>query len=166
MFQNRISRTLHDEHCATIALMERLERLIRRRQAAAGQDPEVSKLLRELASSVEADALRHFDFEEGHLFTLFESVGDQLIGDHLTEEHTAMRPLALKLAEIARAAATGGFDTASWNEFRQLGSELVQRMVLHIQKEEMALLPLLDDTLDQETEARLFELYRGEANGP
>ena len=30
MFTNRISQTLHEEHCATVALMERLEQLLAR----------------------------------------------------------------------------------------------------------------------------------------
>jgi len=166
MFANRISRTLHDEHRATIALMERLERAITRRQPIDPADPDSARLLRDLAAAIEADTLRHFDFEETHLFTLFESVGDQLIGDHLTEEHSFMRPLGDKLAGLARAAALGGFDAGNWNEFSRAGAELVQRMVVHVQKEEMALLPLLDQVLDDATEQRLHDAYTGAACGP
>ncbi|MBI5130579.1 MAG: hemerythrin domain-containing protein [Rhodopseudomonas palustris] len=161
MFANRISRTLHDEHCATIALMERLEGAITRRQPISTTDPASAQLLHDLASAIEADTLRHFDFEETELFTLFETVGDQLIGDHLTEEHGFMRPLGDRLARLARDAAANGFDAAGWKEFSRAGAEMVQRMVVHVQKEEMALLPLLDQALDAATEARLYQAYIG-----
>jgi hemerythrin-like domain-containing protein len=161
MFSNRISQTLHDEHSATIALMERLESMIGRRQPMTAVDPNSARLLRDLAAAIDTETMRHFDFEENHLFTLLESVGDQLIGDHLTEEHTFMRPLGEKLAALARTAERDGFDAPRWKEFCQVSAEFVQRMIVHVQKEEMALLPLLDDMMDPETEMRLFEVYNG-----
>ncbi|NEW87268.1 MULTISPECIES: hemerythrin domain-containing protein [Rhodopseudomonas] len=159
MFANRISQTLHDEHRATIALMERLEAAISRRQPISVADPAGARLLADLSAAIEADTLRHFDFEETQLFTMFDSVGDQLIGDHLTEEHNFMRPLGEKLIAQARRAQANGFDADSWREFSRAGAELVQRMVVHVQKEEMALLPLLDQTMDDATEARLYDAY-------
>lgn len=161
MFANRISQTLHDEHRATIALMERLESMIQRRQPMSVGDAEAAGLLRDLASAIDNDTLRHFDFEESHLFNLFQSVGDQLIGDHLTEEHAFMRPLGEKLAALARAAQHDGFDPARWREFQKVSAEFVQRMLIHVQKEEAALLPLIDDTMGSETEMRLYEVYTG-----
>jgi hemerythrin-like domain-containing protein len=161
MFANRISQTLHDEHQATIALMERLERAIIRRKPINIADPVEARLLRDLVLAIDADTLRHFDFEETQLFTLLESVGDQLIGDHLTEEHDAMRPLGAGLAALARTASSSGFDAGSWKEFSRLGAEFVQRMVVHVQKEEMALLPLIDQSMDSETETRLYAAYSG-----
>jgi hemerythrin-like domain-containing protein len=159
MFANRISRTLHDEHRATIDLMERLEQAIGRRQPIDVTDARGARLLRDLVAAIETDTTRHFDFEESRLFTLFESVGDQLIGDHLTEEHSFMRPLGEKLVALARGAERAGFDADSWKEFSRAGAELVQRMVVHVQKEEMALLPLLDQMMDDATEASLYEAY-------
>lgn len=160
MFSNPISQTLHEEHCATIALMERLEGLIRRRRDLpdAG-DPMTKQLLRELAVGVEAEVKRHFDFEENHLFTYLESIGDQAIGAHLTEEHSMMRPLGERLAALARTAESEGFDKARWDEFCRVGAEFIERMLVHVQKEEMALLPLIDDAMDSDTHARLFEAY-------
>ncbi|HYQ99934.1 MAG TPA: hemerythrin domain-containing protein, partial [Casimicrobiaceae bacterium] len=38
-------------------------------------------------------------------------------------------------------------------------SELVERQVAHIQKETMALLPMLDDLLDEETDRALAFAY-------
>ena len=160
-FTNRISQTLHEEHRATIALMERLEQLMARHRrgppdvGAAG----VAQLLADLATGAEAEVQRHFAFEEGHLFTYLEAIGDVAIGAHLTEEHNAMRPIGVRVAALARQAAARGFDGAEWNEFRRLGHELCERMLAHVQKEEMALLPLLDECMDSETEARLYQDY-------
>jgi hemerythrin-like domain-containing protein len=163
MFSNRISQTLHDEHRATVALMERLDRLIasNRRSPPNMKDAAVAQFLRDLAGGVEAETNRHFDFEEQHLFTYLQSIGDEAIGAHLTDEHSAMRPLGQRLSALARAAEAGGFDNASWEEFRRLGMELCERMLAHVQKEEMALLPLIDQSMDGEMEARLYEEYVG-----
>lgn len=162
-FSNRISQTLHDEHCATVGLMERVEHLLRR--CPRGNRPDandraVAQLLTEISTAVEADIERHFAFEESWLFPYLDAIGEDAIGAHLTEEHTAMRPLGLRLAELARAASAG-FDGASWDEFRKIGQELSERLLAHVQKEEMALLPLLEDTMDAETEAKLYSEYVG-----
>jgi hemerythrin-like domain-containing protein len=161
-FANRISRTLHDEHRATITLMERLEQLIVRHRAGKSpdiQDRAVAQLLSELSVGVAAEVQRHFDFEEQQLFPYLEAAGDEAIGAHLTSEHDAMRPLGLRLAALAREASVRGFEQANWEEFRRIGQELCERMLAHVQKEEMALLPLLDEVMEPEVEARLYENY-------
>ncbi|MGA7426785.1 MAG: hemerythrin domain-containing protein, partial [Rhodoplanes sp.] len=74
MFSNRISQTLHEEHRATVALMERLDGLIasNRRRPPDAAAPATAQLLRELAGGVEAEVNRHFDFEEQYLFTYLQ----------------------------------------------------------------------------------------------
>lgn len=163
MFSNRISQTLHDEHRQTVMLMERVEHLVtsHRRAPPDAKDPATSRFLRDLAAGVEAEVSRHFDFEEQYLFPFLQSIGDKAIGAHLTDEHSAMRPLGEQLAALARAGAADGFDAANWDQFRRLSLELFERMLAHVQKEEMALLPLVEDAMDSETEARLFQDYVG-----
>jgi hemerythrin-like domain-containing protein len=160
-FANRISQVLHEEHRATIALMERLEQLLARQRAGppAHEDRTVIQLLSDLSTGVEAEVRRHFDFEEGQLFPYLDAAGDEAIGAHLTSEHEAMRPLGLRLATLAKDARSRGFDLAGWDEFRRVGLELCERMLAHVQKEEMALLPLLDEMMDADAEARLYEGY-------
>jgi len=161
-FANRISQTLHDEHRATIALMERLEQLLARHRRGgppATGDRAVAQLMADLSTGVEAEVERHFAFEEGSLFPYLDAIGDEAIGAHLTDEHNAIRPIGVKLAKLARNAAAPGFDPATWEEFRRLGLELCDRMLAHVQKEEMALLPLLEEGMDAETEARLYQEY-------
>jgi hemerythrin-like domain-containing protein len=161
-FNNRISQRLHDEHRSTVALMERLEQLIMRYRRSGMPDAReaaVTKLLADLAVGITAEVERHFSFEETHLFPQLKAAGDGAIGAHLTDEHCAIRPLGVRIAAVAREAAAGGFDAARWEEFRRFGQELIERMLTHVQKEEMALLPLLEDTMDAATEERLFQEY-------
>jgi hemerythrin-like domain-containing protein len=161
MFANRVSQTLHDEHRATVALMERLEQLIsrHRRGPPDTNDRAIGQLLSDISTSVQSEVERHFDFEESRLFPFLDAIGDEAIGAHLTDEHSAIRPLGIRVATLAREAASGGFDQAKWIEFSRLGQELWERMLTHVQKEEMALLPLLEENMDRETEMRLFEEY-------
>jgi hemerythrin-like domain-containing protein len=160
-FSNRISQTLHDEHSATIALMERLEQLISRHRRGVPDigDRAVMQLLSDLAAGLAAEVQRHFDFEEHQLFAYLNGIGESAIGAHLTDEHSAMRPLVIRLSELAREAGGRGFNEMTWTEFRRLGGELCERLLAHIQKEEMALLPLFEDGMDSETEARLYQDY-------
>lgn len=160
-YVNRISQALHDEHGATVALMERLEQMLARNRRGPPDiaDSNVSRLLSDLSNSVETEIGRHFDFEENHLFTFLEAMGDAGIGEHLTTEHNTMRPVGARVAEIARAAAANGFTSAEWDEFKRLGQELGDSMLAHVQKEEMALLPVIEENMDSETEARLYEEY-------
>jgi len=162
-FTNRVSQMLHDEHGATVALMERLEQLLARHRRAGtppeANDPGIRQLLTDLLNGLGAEIERHFAFEEDHLFTFLNAIGDAAIGAHLTDEHGAIRPLGLRIAAIAREAAAQGFSPASWNEFRNLGQELCERLLAHVQKEEMALLPLLEANMDAGTEARLYQQY-------
>ncbi len=160
-FTNRISQTLHEEHRATVALVERLEAMMARYRreppdiGAAG----IAQLLADLSTGMEAEVQRHFDFEEARLFTYLDAIGDQAIGAHLADEHAAMRPIGIEMARLAREATARGFDRASWAEFRRLGQEFCERILAHVQKEEMALLPLLEETMDADAEARLYQEY-------
>jgi hemerythrin-like domain-containing protein len=165
-FTSRISQTLHDEHCATVALMERLEQLIARHRRGSPPDTgdrAVAQLFSDLSAGLESEIDRHFAFEEDHLFSYLRANGDEAIGAHLTDEHHAIRPLAKRLVALAREASANGFDEAKWNDFRALGAELCERLLAHVQKEEMALLPLLEESMDADTESRLYGEYVGNA---
>jgi len=163
MYLNRVVETLHDDHRATLAILDRLGAFIagQRRGALPASNDSNALLLREIATRVESEVKRHFDFEEQHLFTFLKEKGDAAIGEHLTSEHAAMRPLGERLAALARAASAAAFDEPGWQEFRRIAAELSERMVIHIQKEEMALLPLLEESMDTQTELRLSDAYTG-----
>jgi hemerythrin-like domain-containing protein len=159
-FRNRICQTLHDEHLANIALLQRVEQLL----AAQGPIPPdnnqaVQRLLSDLDSGMASEVKRHFDFEESALFTYLDSIGESAIGAHLTEEHSILRPLISQLCETAHGTRERGFDVESWNQFRRLGAELCGQLSAHIQKEEMALLPSIEESMDSATENRLYQDY-------
>ena len=51
------------------------------------------------------------------------------------------------------------FHAAEWEEFVRVGQELADWLLAHVQKEDMALLPVIEETMDAETEARLYQEY-------
>jgi len=160
-FARRTAQLLHEDHQATIAVIEALEQMLARarRSKPDVSDPGVKNALQAAASAIEDEISAHFEFEETELFTRLEDAGDTAIGAHLREEHKAMLPLGVQVAGLARAALDGGFTDAAWAAFRQAAGELIERMVAHIQKEEMALLPMLDELLDPETDMQLATAY-------
>jgi len=161
-FTNRINRQLHDEHMAVVALLARLEQLLaqhRRDDPPKINDGKTTPLLSDFSTAVETEIQHHFAFEESHLFTYLEAIGEGGLGAHLTEEHRVILPIGMKLAKLARAAATQSFDQASWSEFRPLAQEFCRLLLSHVQKEEMGLLPLLEENIDADADARFFQEY-------
>ena len=156
-----INRMLHDEHMATIALLERIESTLaaHRKAAPDAEAPDIASVLRDLISSVEADISVHFAFEQDELFTRLSEAGDTGMTSILQEEHDVILPLGEQVSALARTALDSGFTEENWAEFRRLSAELVERMIAHIQKEEMALLPMVEDLLDPETDMHLSEAY-------
>jgi len=158
-FSNRICQTLHDEHLANIALLQRVGQLLAQGRDPPNNDQPVQRLLSDLDSGMANEVKRHFDFEERALFAYLDSIGESAIGAHLMQEHSVLRPLIAQLCEIAHATKQSGFDAQSWQQFRRLGAELCGQLSAHIQKEEMALLPLIEENMDPETEIRLYQDY-------
>jgi hypothetical protein len=164
MFASRVCQALHDEHRATIGLAERIGALIdrhRRGRPPVAADALTARLLGEIPAAMDANVARHFDFEEAQLFRHLAAAGDVAIGLHLTDEHAVMRPLGQELARLAREAVARDFDEERWQAFRLVGEELCGRMLEHVQKEEMVLLPLLEENLDAQADATLYDAYVG-----
>lgn len=152
----QVSRILDDEHRSNIALLGQVEQQLGR---AARFDPGLAGLMGQLVRSLEHDVDRHFVFEEESLFPRMADAGDGEMAGLLVEEHDAIREVARELLPVARQAAQGAIDEAGWSTLRRCAMELVERQVSHIQKETMALLPLLDDVLDDETDRELAFAY-------
>ena len=85
--------------------------------------------------------------------------GDGDMAGLLIEEHEAIRAVAGELVPLARAAEAGTLDDAGWAALKRGALEMVEREVAHIQKETMALLPLLDDLLDEDSDRELAFAY-------
>ncbi len=156
MNSSQVSRMLDDEHRANIALLGQIEQLLSRN---ARYDPACAGPLGQLVRLLENDVDRHFAFEEEQLFPRMTEGGDGGMASLLQEEHDAIREVCAELLPLARQAAKGSMDDAGWSALRPLGMELVERQVAHIQKETMALLPLLDDLLDEEADRELAFAY-------
>lgn len=156
MFYSRqTSLRLHEEHLATVQLWGRLEQSI----AARVPETELTALLQNCSAALADEVTRHFEFEERELFTRLAQAGDGDIAALLTEEHETIRSAARALRELLALPQP---DTAARQRLRTLALELAERLVAHVQKEEMALLPALEDLLDEETDRDLALAY---ANG-
>ena len=153
MFYSRqTSMRLHEEHLATVRLWGRLEQSI----AARVPEIELTVLLQNCCAALADEVTRHFEFEERELFTRLAQAGDGDIAQLLAEEHETIRSAARALRELLALPQP---DAAARQQLRALALELAERLVAHVQKEEMALLPALEDLLDEETDRELALAY-------
>ncbi len=160
MFQTQTGALLHQDHMVTIETLQSLDGFLSRSRKAPAIDAEAQAFLSTLARTLRDEVERHFGFEEEHLFPVFTGQGETGIVMMLTQEHRAILPLAVRVADLAEAAAKGGFGEAEWRDFREVGAELVEREIFHIQKEEMGLLSAISALVDPAVDARLAETYR------
>lgn len=159
---HRITRVFHDEHMATMALMQRLRTILASHGNGAPPvltDFDVNKLLRDIAVAVEGELTEHFAFEEEELFPHLAEHGDDGIGAVLTEEHKQIMPLGRRLTDLSKGALRDGFTETGWAEFRNVGRDFADRIVSHIEKEEMGLVMALEDVIDEADDARLSAEY-------
>ena len=145
-FNRQTTRRLHEDHEATLALWNRFEQAASARNWPPGED-----LARACASALAGEISQHFDFEETELFPRLTEAGEGDIAELLAEEHVAIR--------AAAQAFTEAFERQDWQQLRAAGLELSERLGAHVQKEEMSLLPAVEDLLDDETDARLVLAY-------
>lgn len=161
-FQLQTSRRLHEEHAATLELLARVERVFTGRSGTyppAEGDTDFPAFARALLGAIDVEVARHFEFEERDLFPRLEEAGDGDLVALLTEEHGAIRAAARPLAALLRKALGGGVRPAEWQTMKILALEFSERLGSHAQKEDGALLPVLDDLLDEETDRVLFAAY-------
>jgi hemerythrin-like domain-containing protein len=144
-FDRAINRQLHEEHGATLALWGRVEQSL----ASGAHD---AALMREAAAALAGEIERHFEFEETQLFPRLAAAGEGDIAELLTEEHAAIREAGARFMALAGAEPPPA-------GMRPLAFELAERLVSHVQKEEMALLPALEDLLDEQADRELQLAY-------
>ena len=161
-FQLQTSRRLYEEHAATLELLNRVERVFTGRSGAyppPDGDANWPAFARALLGAIEVEVARHFEFEERDLFPLLEQAGDGDLAGLLIEEHATIRAVAQPLAVLLRKALAGGMQPAEWQTMKVLALEFSERLGSHAQKEDGALLPVLDNLLDEETDRGLFSAY-------
>jgi DUF438 domain-containing protein len=144
-FNRHISRRLHEEHEVTLALWSRVE------ASLAANRPDAA-LLRSAAAALAEELDRHFAFEESELFPRLAAAGESDIGSLLADEHATIREVGREFIALVKAEPGNA-------RLRPLGLELAERLVAHVQKEEMSLLPSLDDLLDDDADRELSSTY-------
>ena len=156
-----ISRIMHEEHMAVVALLERIERFIAANRQAIPEatDPDTARLLGEIASTINGELKTHFAFEEEELFPRLDNGAPSGMTTILTEEHDIITPIAKQLAEVAVDARNNGFTDARWSAFKALGGEFVERLNGHIAKEEMGLILAIEHAIDEDTDRELAGNY-------
>jgi len=155
-FRCQVNHALDNEHRATLDLLGRVEQAFARApQPGLVRDPGLSRLAASLASHIELDIERHFEFEERELFPRLEAAGEGDIVGLLMEEHVAIREVTAEVLPLARAGAAGTLEESGWEALKRGALEMVERLAAHIHKETMALLPMLDDLLDDDTDREL-----------
>lgn len=144
-FNRHISRRLHEEHEATLALWGRVEASL-----SAGKPDQ--GLLQSAAASLAHELGHHFLFEERELFPRLAAAGEGDIGDLLREEHEVIREAGQRFIGLVREDYAG-------SQTRVAGLELAERLFSHVQKEEMSLLPAIEDLLDAQADEELAMQY-------
>jgi iron-sulfur cluster repair protein YtfE (RIC family) len=161
-FQRQISRKLYEEHISVIGLLERFGKALaglRAQEPPGANHPLWSVLLSQLGSALQYEITRHFDLEEDQLFPRLHARGEGELAEMLFEEHEAIREVAHPLLELISRARLGELDAAGWRSLKANGLELVERLSSHAQKEQGALVPLVDEMLDETTDDALWTEY-------
>lgn len=160
--QRQISRALYDEHIAVIDLLGRFGRALERLGAgpAAADDPAWRVLLAQVGTALEYEITRHFDLEETQLFPRLHARGEGDLAELLFEDHEVIRAVTRPLLGLVASAQAGGLDAAGWRALKAAGLELVERLGSHAEKEQGALVPLVDEMLDEATDQELWTQYK------
>ena len=141
----QVTRRLHEEHVATLALCSRLETTL----AAGKSDP---VLMRAAAAALAGEIERHFGFEETELFPRLAAGGQGDLAELLQEEHAAIRAAAARFITAVKENPLAA-------SLKPLGLEVAERLASHAQKEEMSMLPALDQLLDEGADHELACAY-------
>jgi len=160
-FQRQISRKLYEEHVAVIDLLDRFARALGRLGAnpPAEDDATWRMLLDQVGTALEYEITRHFDLEETQLFPRLHERGEGDLAELLFEDHEVIREVARPLLALVARAQARALDAAGWRSLKASGLELAVRLSAHAEKEQGALVPLVDEMLDEATDTELWMQY-------
>lgn len=161
--QRQISRKLYDEHVAVLDLLDRFGRALGRLgvEPPAADDMGWRMLLAQVATALEHEITRHFELEETQLFPRLHAHGEGDLAELLFEDHELIRAVTRPLLGLVASAQAGGLDAAGWRALKAAGLELVERLGAHAEKEQGALVPLVDELLDEAADQALWADYVG-----
>ncbi len=158
---SRVARILHEEHFWSVVLINGLETRLRDGDSEPPFSPALAgdrALLEELVELLDA-MLRHHAFEERVLFPVIRKGGSAAVLQLLEDEHERMEPLAKRLRAIATKILEDGLTEARLADLSATVAEFSVYVMLHIQKEEIAIIRRLDTLIDAETDRALASLY-------
>jgi iron-sulfur cluster repair protein YtfE (RIC family) len=153
------SRALYDEHQGTLELLGRVVRVLAPNAPVTTADAQTVRVATALGEHLRHDLRRHFAFEEDVLFARIADAGGGDLRDLLAEEHETINAVVAELVPLCASAAAAELDAAGWSALRRGALELADRLMAHIEKEDGALLPMVDDLLDDETDRELAFAY-------
>jgi len=161
-FDRQVCRILHEEHEAVLALLGRVEQVFA--HAAAAWPPQrveadLARLLGDLKHGLSHEVTRHFALEEEQLFPLLRKAGEGDLVELLLEEHAAVRDVAVALLPLLPRALAGELSPPQWDALRRHALELAERLGAHARKEELSLVPILDETLDEDRDREIALHY-------
>ena len=152
-FRRQTNRKLDDEHRSALSLYGGLE------QALVARDTEgLARLLQPVRAPPRRGHRPSFRLRGAGALPRLAAAGEGDIAELLAEEHAAIRDVAAILLPLAKIGAAA-LDARQSETFRRCALELVERQVSHIQKESMALLPMLEELLDEDVDRELSFAY-------
>lgn len=159
--QRQVSRRLYQEHVTVLDLLARFGQALGRLrgETPAAGDPGWSVLLAQLGGALEHEVTRHFQLEEEELFPRLHARGEGDLAELLLEEHVAIREVSGQLLPLVARARAGQLDAAGWRALKASGLELVERLSSHAEKEQGALVPLVDEILDDDADRAIAAAY-------
>ena len=157
--QRHISRRLHEEHMNALALLEQFELILGGRKGAWPPPPDDDAwraFSAKLTEALNNEVAGHFALEEDALFGRLTDAGNGDLVDLLLEEHATIRAVVGELLPLCALSTRGGaVEAATWQSIKTHGLELIERLSGHINKEELSLVPAVEEVLDEETDRQL-----------
>lgn len=77
----------------------------------------------------------------------------------LADEHLVMVPLVNRLRSYTAEILDDGIDAAKWERFCAASQQFTQQILLHLQKEELGIVQVLDTLLDRNEQRRLVHRH-------
>jgi hemerythrin-like domain-containing protein len=162
-FSRQIVRVFHDDHMAALGVLGRIDSLLARYRKTRPDDPtadrDFTRLLSDIEFLITGELPAHFAFEENEFFPLLANAGEAELGTLLAEEHVTIIDVADRFAKLCSEARQGPVSDEDWAETCRLGAAFVTLLAGHIEKEEMALLPALDDIVEQTRDGEMVMTY-------
>jgi hemerythrin-like domain-containing protein len=158
---SKIGAILHEEHFWTVVLVNGLETQLSSGEAAFPVDPSRTAdrdRLRELIDLLDA-MIRHHAFEERVLFPLISQRTSADMVALFAEEHAAMGPFVGRLRRVTVEILDNGMTKERLKTFAKALTGFSDYVMVHIQKEELALIQKLDRFLDADTDRSLALAY-------